>query len=183
MVVERFKIDGYRVVRRLLRPKTAARLATDVAASLAASGAASDRQVPGSPARYADPHTETLLLRLQPRVERIAGVRVFPTYSYSRVYRRGAVLRPHTDREACEISVSLSLSCRPQRPWPLWLQTPVGDVAVSLEPGDGLVYRGIERRHWRDRFDGEECVQVFLHYVAQRGPYAAWRYDRHPGPA
>ena len=27
-----------------------------------------------------------------------------------------------------------------------------------------LVYRGVELEHWRKPFEGEVCVQVFLHY-------------------
>ena len=27
-----------------------------------------------------------------------------------------------------------------------------------------LIYSGCELEHWRDRFEGNECIQVFLHY-------------------
>ena len=27
-----------------------------------------------------------------------------------------------------------------------------------------LIYRGNILEHWRDKFEGEECAQVFLHY-------------------
>ena len=27
-----------------------------------------------------------------------------------------------------------------------------------------LVYKGCELLHWRDKFEGENCGQVFLHY-------------------
>ena len=27
-----------------------------------------------------------------------------------------------------------------------------------------LIYRGIELEHWREKFKGEYCAQVFLHY-------------------
>ena len=27
-----------------------------------------------------------------------------------------------------------------------------------------LVYKGCDIEHWRDRFKGENCAQVFLHY-------------------
>ena len=52
--------------------------------------------------------------------------------------------------------------------WPIYLE-PSGEkgmegVKVNLKPGDMLVYRGIELEHWREKFKGEECVQVFLHY-------------------
>ena len=37
-------------------------------------------------------------------------------------------------------------------------------IKVNLKPGDMLVYKGNLLEHWREAFDGQECVQVFLHY-------------------
>ena len=37
-------------------------------------------------------------------------------------------------------------------------------IEVKLKPGDMLVYRGCELEHWRTKFKGENCGQVFLHY-------------------
>jgi hypothetical protein len=37
-------------------------------------------------------------------------------------------------------------------------------IKVKLNPGDMLVYRGCELEHWRNKFKGKECIQVFLHY-------------------
>ena len=37
-------------------------------------------------------------------------------------------------------------------------------IKVDLNPGDMLIYRGNELEHWREPFQGEDCVQVFLHY-------------------
>ena len=34
-------------------------------------------------------------------------------------------------------------------------------VKVDLKPGDMLVYSGCELEHWREKFEGKECVQVF----------------------
>jgi hypothetical protein len=33
-----------------------------------------------------------------------------------------------------------------------------------------LVYSGCELEHWREKFKGKECVQVFLHYNNQKTP-------------
>jgi len=141
-----------------------------------------DPQVIGSPARYGDELTEDLLLQLLPAAEEVVGQAVYPTYSYARVYQHGAVLKRHRDREACEISLSLNLSCRGQSTWPFWIEGPLGVSSVRLKPGDALFYHGIECSHWRHPFRGTQCVQVFLHYVAQDGPHASWRYDRRRVP-
>ena len=49
---------------------------------------------------------------------------------------------------------------------------------VSLNPGDGLIYRGCDCYHWREPFDGNHLAQVFLHYVDQNGPNTEWKYDK-----
>lgn len=46
------------------------------------------------------------LVDLLPRAEELSGLKLFPTYSYFRVYHRGHVLPKHTNRQACEISLS-----------------------------------------------------------------------------
>ena len=56
---------------------------------------------------YADPLMESLLEHLQPAVEQFTGLQLWPTYSYCRIYQHGDVLESHTDRIACEVSVSL----------------------------------------------------------------------------
>ena len=65
-----------------------------------------DPQVPKTPAGYGDPAFDGLLEYLRPRVEKHSGLRLLPTYSYFRLYKRGDVLRRHHDRKACEKSQS-----------------------------------------------------------------------------
>jgi hypothetical protein len=121
-----------------------------------------------------------LLVDLLPFAEEVSRAKLFPTYSYFRVYSRGDVLEKHTDRPSCEISLSLCLGYQAERPWPLQVEGPAGASSVELAPGDGLLYRGIECPHWREPMDGEQTAQVFLHYVDQNGPYAEWKYDKRP---
>lgn len=74
--------------------------------------------------------------------------------------------------------MSVNLGYNAPTPWPLWVEGPLGPRSVALEPGDAVVYRGLECPHWRDPFDGEFAVQLFLHYVDQDGPYAEWKFDK-----
>lgn len=161
----------------------AVRFFCDYACKLAAGGKmkAGDATVPGAPAVHGDPFLDLLLEKLTSRIEGISGLDLFPTYSYVRVYRRGDSLPPHTDRPACEVSLSLCLGLEADRPWPLWIEGRSGPVAVSLAAGDGLLYRGLECRHWREPFDGQRMVQAFLHWVERRGPCAGWRFDKRAG--
>jgi hypothetical protein len=138
-----------------------------------------DGQVQGAPSAPYDPMMTCLLVELQPVVEAATGLSLWPTYAYFRVYGRGAALKVHRDRAACEISVTLTLGCQPV-PWPIWIEGAHGPVSVLLSAGDALVYRGVECRHWREPLSGDEVVQVFLHYVDQAGPYREWRFDKRP---
>jgi hypothetical protein len=139
---------------------------------------APDTRVPGTPAAYADPRMENLLEKLVPVIEEITGLCLFPTYSYFRVYKHGDVLGKHTDRFACEITTSVNLGYRADGLWPIWIEGPHGPACVEMEAGDAVVYRGRDCPHWRDPFAGEFAAQVFLHYVDQNGPLAAWKFDK-----
>lgn len=139
-----------------------------------------DGTAPGALSSAGDVFMDGLLMDLLPRAEEICRLKLFPTYSYFRVYHRGDVLDKHTDRPSCEISLSLCLGFEGEKPWPLMVEGPAGTSSVELAPGDGLVYRGIECPHWRDSMEGEHLAQVFLHYVDQNGPYAEWKYDKRP---
>jgi len=137
-----------------------------------------DPQAPQTPSAGGDFIMDGVLADLAPRVEQATGLEVFPTYSYFRVYKRGDVLARHTDRPACEISLSVSLGCVADRTWPISIAGPLGPAQVELHPGDALLYRGIECPHARAAFDGELAAQLFLHYVDRNGPNAEWRFDK-----
>ncbi len=172
---------GFLVIPRLLEPALVAffwsYVHTKFASFLLRVG---DQQVPKTPAGYGDPAFDGLLEYLRPDVEEHSGLRLLPTYSYFRLYKRGDVLKRHRDRKACEISVSLNIGQRPAEPWPLCVENERESYGASLMPGDGLLYRGIDLFHWRDAYQGEALVQVFLHYVNRDGPYADRKFDGRP---
>jgi hypothetical protein len=140
-----------------------------------------DDTAPGVLSSAGDVFMDGLLIDLLPQAEEITSLKLFPTYSYFRVYHRGDVLAKHTDRPSCEISMSLCLGYEGEKPWPLMVEGPEGVSSADLAPGDALLYRGIECPHWRELFEGERNAQVFLHYVDQNGPYAEFKYDKRPG--
>jgi hypothetical protein len=138
-----------------------------------------DHQVPDTPAAYGDPIMDMLLERVRPTIEQATGLALFPTYSYFRVYKPGDALAKHTDRPACEVSVSVALGPALQVKWPLWIEGAGGASALELAPGDAAVYRGMDCAHWREPFaSGDHAAQVFLHYVDQNGPHAEWKRDK-----
>lgn len=130
---------------------------------------------------YADPLMESILLHLQPVLEHATGFSLLPTYSYLRIYEMGAVLTKHTDRHACEISASLTISYDAPNIWPLWLESNHQPRSIMLQPGDMLLYQGREIPHWREQFAGRYWVQAFFHYVNAAGPLASYKFDGRAG--
>ena len=145
-----------------------------------------DVQVPGSYAKYADRLMEVLLVKTIDVMQKKTGLKLVPTYSYTRLYRTGNILNRHKDRPSCEISCTLNLG---GDPWPIFIDGTGADNVVNerqnivkpnapagtkvlLEVGDMLVYSGCELEHWREPFDGNICGQVFLHYNHVNGPFA-----------
>lgn len=136
-----------------------------------------DAQVPAAPSFYADNLTECLLERIWPVVESATGTELIPTYSYARVYHNGDVLEPHTDRESCEVSVTLQLGRSHHYSWPIYM----GDRRYDLAEGDAIIYSGCDVKHWREVCAGPGnyySAQVFLHYVRATGPYAEHATDK-----
>ena len=130
-----------------------------------------DGQIPNTYSCYADRAMETLMLKCQPEMEKVTGLKLCPAYTYARIYKKGDELKRHKDRFSCEISTTMNLG---GDPWPIYLE-PSGEkgkkgIKIDLKPGDMLVYSGCELEHWRNKFKGKECVQVFLHYNNQKTP-------------
>ena len=142
-----------------------------------------DDTSPGALSAPGDVFMDGLLIDLLPLAEQVSCLKLFPTFSYFRVYHRDDVLERHIDRPACEISLSLCLGYQAERPWPILVEGPDGIASIELAPGDGLFYRGIECAHWREALNGDHTAQVFLNYVDQNGPYAEWKYDKRPALA
>ena len=154
-----------------------------------------DHQIPGAYSKYADWVMETLLMFMIPIMKAKTGMELVPTYSYTRLYEKGNILRRHKDRPSCEISTTLHLG---GDEWPIFLDpsgqnfvidefkqihkpgAPKG-VRVDLKVGDMLIYSGCDLEHWREPFQGNVCSQVFLHYNHANGPYAKTNlFDKRP---
>jgi len=135
-----------------------------------------DPQAPDTFSLYGDNTFDTLLPIVQPKMEEDGGFKLYPTYSYARLYKKGDILHRHKDRFSCEISTTLNLG---GDEWPIYIEpnekegyyndtsyvpSEAKGIEVILEPGDMLMYKGIMLEHWREKFEGENCGQVFLHF-------------------
>ena len=136
-----------------------------------------DAQAPDSFSSYNYIPFLELLCEKTPEISSAIGEVVLPTYTYARVYKNGSELLRHTDRDACEISLTLHL--HGDSTWPICIETPSGEQrSVDLNPGDAMVYLGRTAPHWREKYDGEYYTQVFLHYVRSRGDCAYAYFDK-----
>ena len=145
-----------------------------------------DAQVPNSYAKYGDRLMESLLIQTIPLMEKETGLKLIPTYSYCRLYKKGNVLKRHKDRPSCEISATLNLG---GDEWSIYLSSSSKDnisnspkeIKIDLKKGDMLIYKGCELEHWREVFEGNVCGQVFLHYNQADGEFDKSNlYDKRP---
>ena len=154
-----------------------------------------NEQIPNTYSQYANMAMETLLLKCQPGMEKATGLKLYPAYTYARIYKKGDELKRHKDRPSCEISTTL---CLGGDHWPIYLDPTGSDnvideyknihkpgapkgIEVNLKPGDMLIYSGCELEHWREPFQGQLCGQVFLHYNHADGRFAKTNlYDKRP---
>jgi len=126
-----------------------------------------------SPAWYDDCLMNSLLETKLPLVELQSNLKLFPTYTYWRYYIFGGMLREHTDRPACEISITACIKKYDE--WPIIVE----GTSFELEEGDGVLYAGCDQKHSRPGiYKGEGMAQVFFHYVNQNGPNRHHAYDQ-----
>ena len=204
---EQFEKDGYLVIKDLWDPKELFVEVPEIRGQINYWGKKKDQfnfdpletQVEGSLACYTRPEYRHIHTGIRLKLEKEIGRKLYNTYFYDRFYFAGQALTLHADRPACEISVSVHISSNIEECWPLWIKTPdtyndetktivkeEGESrSVCLKPGDGMIYKGCERPHWRDplpsRHTGDVNIrkldnkddtyyhQVFFHYVLADG--------------
>ena len=211
---ESFEKNGYLVIKDLWDPEELYHPISEIRGRLDYWGNSINQfnhvpvehQVEGSLARYWHPQYRQIHTGIRLKLEKIIGRKLYNTYYYDRYYFPGQELTKHADRDACEISVTVHISTTLDKEWPIWIKTPdtyadkkKTQVLVSgenrsviLKAGDGMVYKGCERPHWRDampvskkrkKFFGksqEEIYyhQIFFHYVLADGQRAHCAWDR-----
>ena len=131
--------------------------------------------------KYAEPVIETVLALATPMVQEHMGIKLVPTYSWSRMYTEGTEMKRHTDRDQCAVSGTLCLgydnsnvdaSIYPDWNWPMFIKEKNGEeTPVHMKPGDMIIYRGCELEHWREPLWANNHAQVFLHYNEKDGEY------------
>ena len=127
-----------------------------------------------SPCWNNDPLMNALLETKLSFVEKESKLKLFPTYAYWRYYVFGATLPLHSDRPACEVSITACV--KKYDNWPIIIK----NNSFEIEEGDGLLYAGCAQKHKRPGvYKGEGMAQVFFHYVDQNGPFTHHQYDNY----
>ena len=153
-------------------------------------------QVAGSFSVYNNPIYRKIHFLVRKEIESILKMDLHPTYFYERFYYAGQELERHTDRPACEISVTLQISTNLKEPWDIWFQKPDGkESSIKMKSGDAVIYKGCEREHWRlpmksnynklqNKFrtfrkkeDDTYLHQIFFHFVDAQGPFVHYAFD------
>lgn len=177
---EVFNEFGYALLKNIASPEIV-NIVSDYALIREAKAFVEDtQQVVGAHAVYADHLMESLLLHYKPIIEHELEMKLLPTYSFYRVYRRGHELVPHTDRPSCEISLSVCYNFDYKGKDYSW-DLVMDGTPLKMSPGDGAVYRGIDIPHWREPFNVPQDsyhIQAFYHYVDANGKYAEYAYDQ-----
>jgi len=185
-----FEINGYEVAHNIIGADAAQLLATEFeilkdnvysehGIDPSNDTFSNDSQVTKSFAWYGAYCFESLMLFVQPTMEKITGKRLYPTYSYARIYHNGAIMERHVDRPSCQYSATMTISVDETGPWEIWMTNLAGEAKPLIIPvGSMAVYSGDILEHWREEpYKGKKQIQAFLHFVDADGIYANNKYD------
>ena len=134
----------------------------------------------GTFARYSPLMFEALSVHLTPLLEKEVGKKLWPTYSYARIYYKGTELQRHFDRPSSEVTVSVCIQPG-EVSWPIYIKNEQGTVhEIHLDQGDLVIYSGRRHEHWREPYTGEKQIQAFLQYVDAEGESSWLKWDTRP---
>jgi hypothetical protein len=181
--IQEFQNKGYVHLKSALDKQSCEILTNELKTLVKAKKTIKDSQCPLSEAVHGAQIFDNLLEAMLPYFEQQLGLKLYPTYSYARLYnQQGEELKNHRDRPACEISATITLGFEGDV-WSIYMgddeDKTLNVNKIDMEIGDAVMYRGMDKWHWREPyFEGKWQAQVFLHYVDQNGPHAEWKYDK-----
>jgi len=182
MTIQEFKDNGYVHLKNVLDEQSCKNLTQYLKDLVNKQQTINDPQCPLSEAVHGAEQFDLLLEALVPYFEEKSGLKLYPTYSYARLYnKQGEELKNHRDRPACEISATLTLGFEGDV-WSIYMgdnEDKSNSTKIDMAIGDAVIYKGCDKYHWREPyFEGQWQAQVFLHYVDANGHYAEWKYDK-----
>ena len=106
--------------------------------------------------------TAYLLDGMQPAISEIAKKDLHPVATWSRIYRNGATLREHTDRDGLHWAISICL--KSDHEWALECYIDKEWQSFYAKEGMGIVTYVRKIPHRRQVFEGKLYVALLLHY-------------------
>ncbi len=183
--MSRFWDLGYEIVENLIEPAHIAMSskAMDVAFGQGVMRTRDSGYVHGGEDEYGPVVGELLLRHCRPAIEKVLGRELVESYAHWRIYKPGAELLKHKDRPGSEIAVTITIEADPADDiWPIKLEDAEGnEQTVVLQPGSGIVYRGHEIPHWREKLESGSQKQLMLFYVLKDGEFTELFYDGRDG--
>lgn len=196
--IQEFQDKGYVHLKQFLPQHICQELTDELNKLIKEQKTTQDDQCPLSHAVHGALAFDRLLETCLPYFEQASGLKLYPTYSYARLYnQQGEELKNHRDRPSCEISASITLGFE-GGVWSIYMADQATEKdgilkigynnnkdyiknisKIDMKVGDAVLYRGCDKFHYREPyFEGKWQAQVFLHYVDANGPYAEWKYDK-----
>jgi len=141
-----------------------------------------DKLVPKSFSWYSPLIFESLSDTLvKKQVEKVLKKKVYPTYTYGRIYYKGSKLPQHKDRISSEYSATLCLTSPKNNINDLYLIDKNNKrINFRQKPGDLVLYEGSKLRHGRDTLKCDEQMSAFFFYVSAKGKKSFLKYDTRP---
>lgn len=197
--------NGYALVRDLVPPEVGHAFIRQMRSDLRGSGGSMQQRAVSQPLT-AKPTIEVygynyrpmlmFLWGLTPTICGLVGRDLLPTYNYFRIYRQGDTCRVHSDRPACEHSLSLTLAYSDSSVWDLeigeerietsngratddWGED--GYAGLRMQAGDAVLYQGVHHNHGRTMPNPNGwSAHLFLHWVERGGPFEKCAFDVEP---
>jgi hypothetical protein len=107
------------------------------------------------------------LHNLTSTISQITGRKVKAVNPYCRIYRNGAKLNKHIDRETLDWTLTVCLGHNLDDDWPFYFNVNGEVIKFSNEIGHAALIKGRTTEHWRDPLNcaaWQYSIHMFLHW-------------------
>ena len=112
-----------------------------------------NEQIPNTYSQYANIAMETLLLKCQPGMEKATGLKLYPAYTYARIYKKGGGHHSAHIHWNQHVSGFYFLKCSDKTSYPIFHEPKTGARTTKLKMKPNLkgVWAGHEQFHLRPK--------------------------------
>lgn len=137
-----------------------------------------DTRCPNSDSVYGAKNHEQYMQKISSIIKPKIEVDLIPTFVYSRIYRRGEILHPHTDRKECEYSVSITLGYSGKSSWEIFIEDYTGKIhCFAPSIGEAVIFKGNTMNHYRNEFLDDWQTQSIFSFINGQGNVSNLAWD------